>query len=223
MLVIFYMDSGLNAKISTEIQLIQRLRKSGKGSIGILIGGIFGVGKTTLAYNLSNVLGIKQRASLGIITKTLYFLNKNRETFRSIEQIERGAKDYPIFIRQVKTVCPIINYILKIAQQDGVDYILDGVQLHPNFLNLNKNYLYIFIKSPPLKTLHTRLIKSTTHTLRYQGSNIRRTKKILALENFLISSIKEKNNIKIINNTRGESLLLLDVLKTIRIWLQSLS
>ncbi|MCL4382757.1 MAG: hypothetical protein M1575_01300 [Patescibacteria group bacterium] len=122
-----------------------------KFPIIILLGGVFGVGKTTLSYNLSRLLGIKQRTSVGVISKTLQYLYPGKKSIRTLDNLERNECDYKTFLKQSHLMCSIVNYIMRIAHDDGVDYIIDGVQLLPTFIKFRKNVLYLFLKCSSAK------------------------------------------------------------------------
>lgn len=182
----------------------------------ILIGGVFGVGKTSLSYNLSQALDIKQRASLGVITKTLRYLDIFPKTERLFELLEENDIEFTIFDKRSKQVCRIANYIIREARNDGVNYILDGVQLLPKYLDFQENTLFIYLKAPSEKELLSRLNSSTTHSKRYKQVTLKNVKRIIDLDKHLLSSLKIESNAIIVDSSLNEKQILKLVLKSFK-------
>jgi len=179
----------------------------------ILTGGVFGVGKTTLSYNLSCRLGIKQRTSVGVITKTLKYLDATDQNLRSIDDVDKENDGFKLFDKQAKKICSIVNYILKVSHEDGTDYILDGVQLIPRYLKMDKNTTFFFIKAPQKEIFRKRLNTSMTHPIRYRNLNESQVEKILSLEKYLLSMIRENRRIKILDGNNNEEEITREALK----------
>lgn len=190
-------------------------------SIVIYIAGIYGVGKTTLSYNLSLYTGIKQRASLGVITKTLQILNKKRSYIRNMDKLSEDSNDFRSFNLFSKKVCHILNHIVDVAHADGVNYIIDGVQLTPKYLQIQPNHIYIFIKSPRNDSFKKLLNFSSTHPKRYRNVNIDKIKILKQLERHILKDTTDKDNIKVLKFTDGEQEMTLNVLKLLVHWLHS--
>lgn len=191
-------------------------------SLTILIAGVYGVGKTTLSYNISKELEIKQRASLGVITKTLQAIHGNRKYIRSMDTLYEESRNFRPYDLFSKNVCGIINSILRVADADGVDYLIDGVQLDPKYLVLDKYKLLLYIKSPESSSFKEKLNTSTTHPLRYRKVNENQVNVLKQLEKHVLSSIKEKPNIKILDFVEGEENMTFESLRVIKNWTQSL-
>lgn len=186
----------------------------------ILLGGVFGVGKTTLSYNLSRSLGIKQRTSVGVISKTLQYLYPGTKSIRTLDNLERDKCNYKIFLKQSFLMCSIVNYILRIARKDGVDYIIDGVQLLPKFIKFRKNILYLFLKCSSEKKLMQRLVNSTSHRNRYRETSLEQVKKLISLQQFFVDSIKESKNVRIIDEDKSEEDVTKEALEVIKEWIK---
>ena len=115
----------------------------------ILLGGVYGVGKTSLAHQLSIELNIFQRAGLGAITKTVKTILPENKIVKEwgeykspkLELIEEK------FLRECELIGRVVNTLVKSACTTGEDYIVDGVQLLPQFLPLDKIYFGIITVS----------------------------------------------------------------------------
>lgn len=173
-------------------------------ALTIFIGGIFGVGKTTLSYNLSALLKIKQRTSVGVITKTLQFINNTDPAIRTLNEIDRENDGFITFSAQANKVCQIVNHITDVSRNDGVDYIIDGVQLIPEYLNMDTNSFYFFISSPNVEELKLRLNLSSTHKDRYKNVTFEQVNNLIMLNNYLTSKVIEGSNIKILDGRLNE-------------------
>lgn len=195
--------------------LNQALNKKNNFPLIILIGGVFSVGKTTLSYNLSNFLIIKQRASLGLITKTMRSLGIFPSKERLFDLLEEEDFNFLVFEQRSKKICEIVNSILQTARKDGVDYILDGVQLFPKYLDLKQNTFYIYLKAPSEAELFLRLKSSKTHTKRYKKITVNQVKKLLNLDNYMLSLIKNRKNIIVIDSSLNEEQILKEALSKI--------
>lgn len=205
-----------------EVKRFLSLKKKVSDPIEITIGGIFSAGKTSLSFNLSQYLKIKQRASLGVISKTLMYLRPKDKLRRKLDTVDQDTKSFPHFMKQSKEMCGIVKLILDISRADGVDYILDGVQLLPQYLNLTEQSFYIFIKTPTNLQYKHNLNNSSTHPKRYKHVSVDQINKLKTLEEFLLSSIESKPNIKIIDFIQGEKALTIEVVKRINTWLERL-
>lgn len=106
----------------------------------LVLGGIHGVGKTTLAHHLSIRLNIHQRAGLGAVTKTMKTLLPDHEVIRKWGHHE--SSDPAIvrekFLRECELIGQVMNTLVESAMESEEDYIVDGVQLLPQYLPLER-------------------------------------------------------------------------------------
>lgn len=115
----------------------------------ILLGGVYGVGKTSLAHQLSMELNIFQRAGLGAITKTAKTLLPENKIIREWGKYESPKLEIieEKFFRECELIGQVVNTLVESAYTTGEDYIVDGVQLLPQFLPLDKIYFGIITVS----------------------------------------------------------------------------
>lgn len=104
----------------------------------LVLGGIHGVGKTTLAHQLSIELNIHQRAGLGAITKTMKTLLPHNEIIQVWGQYDTTdlMKIREKFLRECELIGRVMHTLVESAVKTGEDYIIDGVQLLPQYLPL---------------------------------------------------------------------------------------
>ncbi len=136
-----------------------------------VLSGIYGVGKTSLSHQLSIDLDIRQRAGLGMITKTIKTIIPDNEIvkgwgiYKSIDKEEIRKK----FVDECKLVGLILNNIINFAYKTGEDYIIDGVQLLPQFLPLDKiNFCVVTVSDEDEK--QRRFVSPTVTRVRHLNS-----------------------------------------------------
>lgn len=113
--------------------------------IFVVLGGTYGVGKTTIAHHLGIELSIMQRVGLGGITKTIKTLLPENQVVKNwhiydrtdLEQVRAKLR------RESELIGRVISTIVDSAEKSGESYIIDGVQLLPEFLPLSKLHLFI--------------------------------------------------------------------------------
>ncbi|MCL5781773.1 MAG: AAA family ATPase, partial [Patescibacteria group bacterium] len=111
----------------------------------IVISGTYGVGKTTLAHHLANKLTIYQRIGLGSISKTIKYMSPenpvvkdwgNYNDYKTEDELIKKLH------RESELVCNILRTVIYNAFCTGESYVIDGVQLLPEYLPLDKiNYI----------------------------------------------------------------------------------
>jgi 2-phosphoglycerate kinase len=107
---------------------IKKHIKNGERPLIIVISGINGVGKTTLAFHLSNILDIKQRIGLGAIVKTLIAMEpKNKDFFKMNNYF--SSLSVTDLQNQSLIISKVINFMIRKYNTGGVSCIIEGVQL----------------------------------------------------------------------------------------------
>jgi 2-phosphoglycerate kinase len=132
--------------------------------IFVVLGGTYGVGKTTIAHHLGIELSIMQRVGLGGITKTIRTLLPENEIVKNWHIYDRTDPDQVRvkIRRESELIGRVISTIVDSAEKSGESYIIDGVQLLPEFLPLSK--LHMFILSVPNPDEHRQRFEHPTIT-----------------------------------------------------------
>lgn len=135
--------------------------------IFVLLGGTYGVGKTTIAHHLGVELSIMQRTGLGGITKTIRTLLPENEIVKNWHIYDRTDPDQvrAKLRRESELIGRVVTTILDSAEKSGESYIIDGVQLLPEFLPLSKLHMFILCVS-----------NHGTHRQRFEHPTITRTR-----------------------------------------------
>ena len=118
----------------------------------IVLSGAQGVGKKTIAHQLGIDLQIMQTATLSCITKILQVLRPNDPVVKKWNVYDKKNANYikTKLKREAKIIGKFISIIVEKATFSGENYILDGVQLLPEFLPMDK-ILFFYISAPNLE------------------------------------------------------------------------
>ena len=103
------------------------------------IPGVNGIGKTTTAFALSNILVIKQRVGLGTIVKTLIAMTPKKNKYLEMDNNFSCVNDKKLK-QQALIISKPINLLIDKYHKDGVSCIIEGMQLFPIYLN-KKNFI----------------------------------------------------------------------------------
>lgn len=106
----------------------------------IVISGTYGVGKTSLAHVLSHKLDIRQHAGLGVISRTLGFIEKDNPIISNWGDYSNCKTDQEIINKlhdESKIAGGVISSIVEKAKITGAPYIIEGVQLLPDYLPMS--------------------------------------------------------------------------------------
>ena len=179
----------------------------------ILISGVNGVGKTSLSFNLSNALEIKQRVGLGTIVKTLIAISseKNKKNYLNMDNKfsctnEKDLKKYALLISRP------VNLLIEKYTQSHTSCIIEGVQLLPIYLQ--KNIIHFHVEIDDIKKYETQL--RSPDIIHKHRVNDRDFKNLLKVDEFLKKEMLNhevhilKNSHSLIANTNEilESILI---------------
>ena len=112
----------------------------------IILSGTCGVGKTALAHQLSVDLQIMQRASFSAITQTIKTIIPNNPIVKKwffYDQMDISSVKLKLR-REAKLVGKVIYAIADNSTIAGENYVIEGVQLLPEFLPMDK-VLFFYI------------------------------------------------------------------------------
>jgi len=138
----------------------------------IVLSGAYGVGKTTLAHQLSVDLHVTQRITITSIVKTARAMFPNNRVFKN--WYVRSNTDIKFLKsklrRESKLAGKIVKTIVDSSFYTGENYVIDGVQLLPEFLPMDR--IIFFHVTVSDKEKHKKMFKKP-HTTR-----LRRTTEI---------------------------------------------
>lgn len=166
----------------------------------VFLGGVHGVGKTSLSHQISQKLGIYYQAGLGAIIQTLKMALPNDTTFQTWGQYRYLEKTKLLkkFLTECQSVSPFVQAIIYHAIETGEDYIFDGVQFLPKNLPL-ENVQYFLITVSDTTQYKQRLEHPTQTKKRHKDTMSLEGEKII--EDLMMAEAK-KYNIPVIDNSR---------------------
>jgi 2-phosphoglycerate kinase len=159
----------------------------------IIIGGTYGVGKTTLAHNLACRLGIHHKVELGTIAKTLKYIAPNNKIVKDWSNYENYKTKESLkekLHKESKLVSEILNIIIDKALYTGESYIIDGVQLLPQYLPLD-NITYIALELKDEKLHQQRFF--SPHTTKNKHLNNASYNVVVCCQDEIVSSATKLN------------------------------
>lgn len=156
----------------------------------IVIGGTYGVGKTSAAHQLSADLDIRQRGGLDVITDTMKAFLKNSKLVANLSRFEDVSKQAlkNKLHRESKFISKAINTIIGIADKTGESFIIEGVQILPEFLPLDR-VQYCVLKVSDSREHQQRFESPSLMRFRhYNNANFGVVKK---LEEVILSAVEQ--------------------------------
>lgn len=190
---------------------IQAYLKKGNKPLIILISGVNGVGKTSIAFTLSNILAIKQRVGLGTIVKTLIAISseKNKENYLHMDNKfsctnEKDLKKYALLISKP------VNLLIEKYTQGHISCIIEGVQLLPIYLQKNIIHFHIEVNNP--KKYKAQLGNpNIVHKHRVKDQDF---KNLLKVDKFLKKEMFN-HKVHILKNSRSQITIINEILESI--------
>jgi len=164
----------------------------------VLLSGTYGVGKTTIAHHLGVELSIMQRVGLGSIIKTIKTVLPENEIVKEWNHYnltDRGQVREKLR-RESQLIGRIIATIVDSAQQSGENYLIEGVQLLPEFLPMSE--LRMFILGVSDTDAHRRRFEHPTITRARHLNNC--TFELARLVESIILEEAQPYSIPVINN-----------------------
>ena len=200
-----YMEK-INYKLANKIK---KYKRSHKRPLLIVISCINGVGKTTLAFHLSNILEIKQRVSLGAIVKTLIAMEPKNKNFTKMNNYfsPLGEKEIQ---KQSLIISKVTNSLIRKYDKGGVSCIIEGVQLLTRYLDRRVMHFHIIVTD--FKKYKKQLKNSDTRNPR----NVSDQKFINLLKvNEILKKEMDFPTVYLLNNSESVNAIINKVLKDI--------
>ncbi|HID71509.1 MAG TPA: hypothetical protein EYP29_02035 [Thermoplasmata archaeon] len=202
--------------------LVERIKNT-RTTVTILLGGVSGVGKTTVASEIGRRLGITNMVGTDMIREIIKhlepenpFLQHSTFTVGKIlnKKLKRDDKDYRKnvvegFLSQSQIVSKGINAVLVRARKEGINIIIDGANLVPSLLKkefLEPSNFHVFPFLLTLSDLDThiqRFQSRSTESRRQAERYIAHLSEIHAIQDFLVEDAR-KMKVMVIENMNFE-------------------
>jgi 2-phosphoglycerate kinase len=181
----------------------------------ILLGGTHGVGKTTVAHHLGTQLSIRQRSGAGVILNAIQTVMPDSVAFTAHwHQCDHRDRDQvrDMLRRESELIGRVINRIVDGACYTGESYIIDGVNLLPEFLPLNRIRYYALTCSD--EESHRRRFEQP-ETTRTRHNSVRSYDLAKTVESVLFEEILPFD-VPVIDNTEQPEITAHRIVTTIR-------
>mgnify|MGYP001147689464 CR=1 FL=1 len=216
--------NGFDNESASRYMAWKRFKKSGRPLI-ILLGGVTGAGKSTIASEISyrlNITGIQSTDLMREIIRS-YLIppvvpTLGYSSFEAWRGLKIAATDSGVrhqtkvimgFLSQMETMLPALEATLKRALKEGHSLILEGVHIMPNRLNLGPLkeealIVPVFVAAMSKTALQKRFRKrGSEHAARNASRYIEHFEDIWELQSFLLDEADEAG-ISIINSGNME-------------------
>ncbi|MFX0064886.1 MAG: 2-phosphoglycerate kinase [Candidatus Hermodarchaeota archaeon] len=190
----------------------QRIRKEKLGIV-ILIGGVTGIGKSTVAKEVSYRLGftssigtdsirqVMRKTISGELTPELhessYLAYKHIDTHPMISDVIVG------FERQCRLVSVGINGIIERSKEEGVNILIEGIHIIPGFFKRDIAVFPFILHLEDLQTHTERIYSRSRGTRRPVENYFDHLDNIITIQKYIKSQAKEYD-VPIIENTNFE-------------------
>lgn len=201
-------------KIAINYQAWRKIRKQ-KLPIVILIGGVTGIGKSTVAREVAYRLGIgnvigsdtirevmRKMISLDLapaLHSSSFLVYKNISVPAMIDQVVYS------FQQQQTLVAVGLNAIVQRAEKEGYNTVIEGVHAIPGSLDIGKGIFHFILYLPDLEEHKSRLHSRSRDTLREANYYIDKISNINKIQNYIIEQAKKHDVLVILNENFEET------------------
>lgn len=136
----------------------------------ILVGGTAGTGKSTLARELSSLLGIDHRLGTGFIREVLRSETSSTKDPDLFTFTFRSANPIKTLLAQARRLRPAVLSCIQRARNEGTSLIIEGNHLIPELYSDADVDRYLVLSAPPLDE-HLRRLQGPSHLKRTITAN----------------------------------------------------
>lgn len=140
---------------------------SDQQTLVIVISGAPGVGVSTLAHRLSQILDIRYRVGPGVIIATLRTVFPNHPTLKSIKThtLEPKVQLHKTLERRARFLSKFFNAVLERYYSRGIPIIFSGSGIFFRFLKHKYITLFVTVAAPP-RNIHEKWLHSPSWSRR---------------------------------------------------------
>lgn len=136
----------------------------------IIIAGVAGSGKTTLANALVHDLGIDHRLGTGYIREIAASrTTKEKDPYlftHSFRPHITGTPVYQHYLASAKAILPSVQACAKRAKKEGQSLIIEGPMILPNLLERQFYDYFVLLRKPTDRQVYYKALTTGTHTKR---------------------------------------------------------
>ncbi|WP_456420582.1 2-phosphoglycerate kinase [Thermococcus sp.] len=216
------LEHGL--KKEAERYLFWREFRRKKVPLVVLLGGVTGVGKSTIATELAFRLSIRtiigtdtvREVMRKIIAKEL-LPDLHASSFLAWRELKANSL-IEGFESQVRHVSVGIKAVLNRVQREGMNAIIEGIHLVPGFIEADGNTFMYILTVTDRKALEAHFYERSRYSKRPAEYYIEHIDEILWLQEYIVRKAKE-HGIKVIENVELEKTvneIMEDLMKRLR-------
>lgn len=177
----------------------------------VLIGGVAGTGKTTIAKELAYRYGFYHRLGTGFIREIVKTETKN-PVLDSHTYVMSSKQAYHHLVDQTLVLKDSINACINRANDEGTSIVLEGNHLIPWVLE-NPNVTHSIILYVDDKEKHWKLLNGKSHKERFISDDD--FKRVREMQYSLIC-LAEKNGVHLIESGKDMNRVFYDIEKVIK-------
>lgn len=202
------LEHGL--KKEAERYLFWREFKRKKIPLVVLLGGVTGVGKSTIATELAFRLSIRtiigtdtvREVMRKIIAKEL-LPDLHASSFMAWRTLKGSGGIIEGFENQVRHVSVGVKAVLDRAQREGMNAIIEGIHLVPGFIEPGENTFMYVLAVSDRKVLESHFYERSRYSKRPAEYYIKHLDEILLLQDYIVEKARE-HGVKVIENVELE-------------------
>ncbi|WP_297497762.1 2-phosphoglycerate kinase [Thermococcus sp.] len=197
-------------KEEAERYLFWRQFRRRKVPLVILLGGVTGVGKSTIATELAFRLSIRTVIGTDTVREVMRKIiarellpDLHSSSFMAWRELKGAKSLIEGFESQVRHVSVGVQAVLDRALREGMNAIIEGIHLVPGFVETNENSFMYVLSVSDRKTLEAHFYERTRYSKRPAEYYIEHLDEILWLQEYIVRRAKEYG-VKVIENVELE-------------------
>jgi 2-phosphoglycerate kinase len=197
-------------KEEAERYLFWRQFRRRKIPIVILIGGVTGVGKSTIATELAFRLSLRTVIGTDTIREVMRKIiarellpDLHASSFMAWRKLKGAKSLIEGFESQVRHVSVGVSAVLERAHREGVNAIIEGIHLVPGFLELRENTFMYVLTVRDRKTLEAHFYERSRYSKRPAEYYLEHIEELMQLQDYIVERAREQG-VKVIENVELE-------------------
>ncbi|WP_297506080.1 2-phosphoglycerate kinase [Thermococcus sp.] len=197
-------------KEEAERYLFWRQFRRRKMPLVILIGGVTGVGKSTIATELAFRLSIRTVIGTDTVREVMRKIiarellpDLHSSSFMAWRELKGAKSLIEGFESQVRHVSVGVQAVLDRALREGMNAIVEGIHLVPGFIETNENSFMYILSVSDRKALEAHFYERSRYSKRPAEYYIEHLDEILWLQEYIIRRAREYG-VKVIENVELE-------------------
>lgn len=212
--IIFELEQREETVVSRNYRFLQKMRNDPQGVV-IFIGGVTGIGKSTVAREVSYRLGINSTIGTDSIRQVMRKTMSSDllpELHESTFQTHRAVQSHPIisnvimgFERQCRLVSVGVDAIRERCEKEGTSSVVEGIHLVPGYYKKPSLVLPFVLHLEDLHEHRDRIHNRSYGTLRKADRYLDHLENIKSIQSYIKLKAKEHDVPVIENNSIDET------------------